>query len=216
MAGVTTRVPLLPLGTHRHTCTCNKHSHVQPTVDHRIYDVWTTAFYAGLRQTVFGANWSLCYILSHLLERFPDGLPVTSGWNLANLDSAPDTHDQLWKVVNTQKYTFCQKGVAFCEETIVRRNKKACQPLVAQRRLEDAVRPYSFLRIFVIVNNQIQWQKCSRKYNQSATQAAGVMVGQQKNRTAAVCRSVLYGITVMWNKWSAIVGAPDEQQLPQC
>lgn len=93
---------------------------------------------------------------------------------------------------------------------------RACQPLVAQRRMEVAVRPYSFLRIFVIVSDQIQRQISTRKYNQSATQAAGVMVGQQKNRTAAVCRSVLYGIIVMWNKLSAMVEASDERQLPQC
>lgn len=51
------------------------------------------------------------------------------------------------------------------------------------------------------------------EHNQSATQAAGGMVGQQKNRTAAVCRSVLYGIIIMWNKLSARVEAPNKGPL---
>lgn len=41
----------------------------------------------------------------------------------------------------------------------------------------------------------------------------GVMICQQKNRTAAASRSFLYGIIIMWDKLSARVKAPNKAQL---
>lgn len=111
-----------------------------------------------------------------------------------------------------------KKEYFFCDEPIVRRNKDAC--LSASRCSEKGGGFHATLFISKDICDRERSNPIvvvsTRKYNQSATQAAGVMVGQQKNRTAAVCRSVLYGIILMWNKLSAIVEAPNERQLPQC
>lgn len=103
--------------THTHTHTHNCLLWFTLAHSHRL---WTSGFMvceqqffffffnAGLRQTVFGANWSLCCILSHFLEHIYLPATLAGRWK----KSGPEPRNT--KEVDTQRYRKCEEEESFC------------------------------------------------------------------------------------------------------